>query len=201
MPYEECLRVQRALVDLRKRDEAKDTLIFVEHPPVYTLGRRRSAPDNVIDAGDVPVVQVERGGDVTFHGPGQIVGYPVFRLMEGEQDLHLVLRRIEDALISMLAQSGLQGGRKENHTGVWCRGKKLVSVGVAVRSWITFHGFALNVTTELDYFHRINPCGLESQVMSNMRDMGARELNTDVLKQQLSRAVAHAFGRRFPDAI
>ena len=136
---------------------------------------------------------------MTFHGPGQIVGYPIFRLNPWEQDLHQVLRRLEDALIQVLAKSGLEAGRKENYTGVWCAGKKLVSVGVAVRSWVTFHGFALNVTTDLAYFSRINPCGLESEVMTTMEQLGVQDLCFAMLKGRLAHAVARAFDRRFPE--
>ena len=147
--YLEALALQRRLVEQRARGEIADTLLLLEHPPVFTLGRRRDAAANVLDPGDAPVVEVERGGDVTWHGPGQLVGYPILALDEGERDLHQVLRRLEAALIAVLAACGLEGGRREGYTGVWCGGAKVASLGIAVRSWVTYHGFALNVDCDL----------------------------------------------------
>ncbi len=200
MPYLDCLEMQRDLVDARCNDEIPDMLILAEHDPVITLGRRRTASSNVLTPGDIPVVEVERGGDATFHGPGQIVGYPIFKLQPDEQDLHRVLRRIEEALVRVLAQVGLEAGPKENHTGVWCGSKKLVSVGVAVRQWVTYHGFALNVDTDLAFFERINPCGLEAQVMSSIVEMGGKVPSGLDLKEIVCREIARSFERRFPGA-
>jgi len=201
MPYEECLELQRQLVEQRKEGAIRDTLLLVEHDSVFTLGRRKTSPANVVNPGEIPVVEVERGGDVTWHGPGQIVAYPIFKLRDGERDLHKVLRKLEDALIRVLAVVGLEGGRKENHTGVWCQGKKLVSVGVAVTGWVTYHGVALNVACDLSVFGRINPCGLNAEVMSSLEDMGANTLPIEQLRALVAMELARAFGRRFPRGI
>ena len=201
MSYEACLDLQRELVEERKAGTIRDTLLLVEHDSVFTLGRRKTSPANVVNPGDIPVVEVERGGDVTWHGPGQIVAYPIFKLRDEERDLNQVLRKLEDALIRVLNVVGLQGGRKENHTGVWCQGKKLVSVGVAVTGWVTYHGIALNVACDLSAFARINPCGLDAQVMSSLEALGATSLPVDQLRALVAMEIARSFGRRFPRGI
>ncbi|MFT3697398.1 MAG: lipoyl(octanoyl) transferase LipB [Kofleriaceae bacterium] len=166
--YEDVRAYQLELVERRKLDEIPDTLILVEHPHVFTLGRKRESAQNVLAPGDVPVIEIERGGDVTYHGPGQIVAYPIVLLREGERDLHRFLRNLEEAVIKTCDQFGLEAGREPGKTGVWTNGKKLCSMGIACRKWVTFHGLALNVTTDLSYFRRINPCGFDSDVMRSL---------------------------------
>ena len=170
--YEQTRADQLELVAQRQRDEVPDTLLLVEHPHVFTLGRAAAARLNVVAPGDVPVIEIERGGDVTYHGPGQIVAYPIVLLREGpERDLHQFLRNLEQAVIRTCARFGLVADREAGKTGVWTgtdRRKKLCSMGIACRKWVTFHGLALNVTTDLAYFHRINPCGFESDVMRSL---------------------------------
>lgn len=179
-PYRDVWARQLALVEQRQRGEAPDTLLVVEHPHVFTLGRRREAHGNVLAPGDVEVIEIERGGDVTYHGPGQLVAYPIVRLGDGERDLHRFLRNLEDAVIATCARFGIAAGREPGKTGVWCgpaaRRRKLCSMGIACRKWVTFHGLALNVTTDLAYFHRINPCGFESSVMTSMAEQTAADL-------------------------
>jgi len=182
-------------VTMRQRGEGEDTLLLLEHPDVFTLGRRRTSQDNVLMPGDTPVVQVERGGDVTWHGPGQLVGYPILALHDEERDIHGVLRRLEDAMIAVLARCDLEGVRRDRFTGVWCEGRKLVSLGVAVRDWVTFHGFALNVNCSLDGFRRINPCGLESGVMGSVEALGGTVPSPEVLMDWAASEVAKAFER------
>ncbi|MBD88990.1 MAG: octanoyltransferase [Deltaproteobacteria bacterium] len=195
LEYEAALALQHELVAMRQRGEGQDTLLLLEHPNVFTLGRRRTSEQNVLMPGDIPVVQVERGGDVTWHGPGQLVGYPILALEEEERDIHAVLRRLEDAMIAVLGRCGLQAGRREKFTGVWCQGRKLVSLGVAVREWVTFHGFAINVDCGLDGFARINPCGLESQVMGSVESLGGTVPSPDELMEWAAIEVAAAFER------
>lgn len=170
--YRDAWAQQLALVEARQRDEVPDTLLVVEHPHVFTLGRRREARGNVLAAGDVEVIEIERGGDVTYHGPGQLVAYPVVLLRDGERDLHRYLRNLEEAVIATCARCGLAADREPGKTGVWCgplaERRKLCSMGIACRKWVTFHGLALNVTTDLGYFHRINPCGFEPSVMTSL---------------------------------
>ncbi|HEY3354195.1 MAG TPA: lipoyl(octanoyl) transferase LipB [Polyangia bacterium] len=197
VPYEEALALMRDLVAQRARDACPDTLVLLEHPHVFTVGRRAEAARNVLAPGDVPVVAVERGGDVTYHGPGQLVGYPILKLAEGERDLARVLRGLEEALIRALAEvPGLAAERRPGFTGVWHGGRKLGSIGVAVRDWVTYHGFALNVTTDLSYFRRINPCGLSPEVMGTVAEAVGGPVDAAALRGAVARAVAAVFGRR-----
>jgi len=180
--YREAWARQLTLVEARQHGTAPDTLLLVEHDHVFTLGRRKEAEGNVLDAGPVEVIGIERGGDVTYHGPGQLVAYPIVLLREGpERDLHKYLRNLEEAVIRTCARFDLATDREPGKTGVWMTTelgrKKLCSMGIACRKWVTFHGLALNVTTDLAYFRRINPCGFESSVMTSMAEqLGAVDL-------------------------
>lgn len=195
--YREAHARQLALVDARKQDQAQDTLLVVEHPHVITLGRGRQAWANVLAPGDVDVVPIERGGDVTYHGPGQLVAYPIVRLGEGERDLHRFLRDLERGIIRTLARHGIAAGRSPGNTGVWIEGRKIASIGIACRRWVTFHGLALNVTTDLSYFQRINPCGFQASVMTSMaRELG-RPVDMAEVKAQLAEDLGAALGRAF----
>lgn len=198
--YREVWAKQIGLVEDRQADRTIDTLVLVEHPHVFTLGRRRESAQNVLVPGDVEVIEIERGGDVTYHGPGQIVAYPILLLRDGERDLHRFLRNLEDAVIATCIHFGITtASREPGKTGVWCDDttnarRKLCSMGIACRKWVTFHGLALNVTTDLSYFSRINPCGFESRVMTSL---AAERDITDVaaVKQVLVEALARALGR------
>ena len=174
-PYRDVWARQLALVEQRQTGQAPDTLIVVEHPHVFTLGRRRESKQNVLAPGDVEVVEIERGGDVTYHGPGQLVCYPILLLEDGERDLHAFLRNMEEAVIRTCARAGVTADREPGKTGVWTTTelgrKKLCSMGIACRKWVTFHGLALNVTTDLSYFARINPCGFEASVMTSLEKL------------------------------
>lgn len=172
--YAEVLDLQRELAARRvARELAHDVLLLVEHPPVVTLGRR--AADNKLPASrdflaarGIELFEVERGGGVTFHGPGQLVGYPILDLRAYRQDLHWYLRQIEEALIRTLATYGVPAERNAGYTGVWTGGRKIASIGVHARSWVTWHGFALNVTTDLSYFDLMTPCGIDGVVMTSV---------------------------------
>ena len=170
--YRDAWQKQLALVEARQIGQAPDTLIVVEHPHVFTLGRRRDSQQNVLAPGDVPVIEIERGGDVTYHGPGQLVAYPILFLDGEERDLHKFLRNLEEAVIRTCARAGVTADREPGKTGVWTTTelgrKKLCSMGIACRKWVTFHGLALNVATDLSYFARINPCGFEASVMTSL---------------------------------
>jgi lipoyl(octanoyl) transferase len=175
LPYGPALELQRDLARRRiTREIPRDLLLLVEHPPVITLGRgshvaHLSTPREFLDAKGIEVFEIERGGDVTFHGPGQLVGYPIFDLTEHRPDLHWFLRQLEQALIVGLEPLGLKGERRSGYTGVWTGGRKLASIGVHVRQWVTWHGFALNVTTDLSYFDLIVPCGIPDVVMTSVQ--------------------------------
>lgn len=201
-PYREVYDRQLEVLGQVQRDEAPDTLILVEHPHVITLGRSRGAKQNVVAAGDVDVVEIERGGDVTYHGPGQLVAYPIVKLRDGERDLHRFLRNLEQAMIDCLAEFDLLAGRVEGKTGVWTgepgNERKLASIGIACRKWVTFHGLALNVNTDLDYFHRINPCGFDSSVMTSMNvELDQHTVDFAAVKRRLAMHLGDTLGRDF----
>ena len=200
MPYADALTLQRAVARARISGEIEqDLLLLVEHPPVVTLGRSSKerhllASPALLAARGVELFEVERGGDVTFHGPGQLVGYPIVDLKRHKQDLHWYLRQVEEALIRAVAPLGIDGERSAGFTGVWTRGRKLASIGVHARDWVTWHGFALNVTTDLAYFDLIVPCGIAAVEMTSV----ARELDTpaesrDSLEHAVRTRVAGAF--------
>ena len=197
--YGEVWELQRQLVTARQRDEIPDTLILVEHPHVITLGRATHRENLLAPAADIPTFEIERGGDVTYHGPGQLVGYPIFLLREPERDLHVYLRNLEEALIRALACFDLPSGRKESWTGVWSAGgdRKLASIGVAVKRWVTLHGFALNVSTDLARFAAINPCGLDAVTMASMESLLGRAVAFPAVKAAVRDAVAAVFERQF----
>jgi lipoyl(octanoyl) transferase len=168
VPYAEALQWQRDLAQARiERRLPHDLLLLLEHPPVVTLGRNSQAAHLLATAG-VDVFEVERGGDVTFHGPGQLVGYPIIDLTAYKQDLHWYLRTLEQTLIAALEAFGIPAERHPGYTGVWTRGKKIASIGVHVKKWVTWHGFALNVTTDLTHFDRIVPCGIPGVEMTSV---------------------------------
>lgn len=166
--YRDALAWQRRLAHERiARRLPHDLLLLLEHPPVVTLGRG-SDRAHLLATADMDVVEIERGGDVTYHGPGQLVGYPILDLHAHRTDLHWYLRSLEAALIRALELLGLEAGRREGLTGVWTRGRKIASIGVHVKQWVTWHGFALNVTTDLSAFDRIVPCGISGVVMTSI---------------------------------
>ena len=195
--YRQVWTLQQELVAQRQRGEIEDTLVLVEHPDVITLGRRLSAPANVVAPGDIPVVEIERGGDVTYHGPGQLVGYPILALDGDERDLHAYLRNLEEALIGVCADVGLAGGRKAGWTGVWIGERKVASLGIAVRKWVTMHGFALNVSTDLARFAAINPCGLDAAVMTSLARECGRAVTLDEVKPLAVARLSSVLGRDF----
>jgi len=178
VPYREALAWQRALAEDRIAGRlSHDVLLLLEHPPVVTLGRN-SHSEHLLQAEGIDVLEVERGGDVTFHGPGQLVGYPILDLGDYKKDLHWYLRTLEQALIDALAILHIPAERRPGFTGVWTRGRKIGSIGVHVKQWVTWHGFALNVTTDLAHFDRIVPCGIQGVEMTSVereRGGGSRE--------------------------
>lgn len=178
MGYREAHALQRALCDRRASgDLPSDLLLLLEHDRTITLGRGTRAASlplstAALEARGLEVVEVERGGDVTWHGPGQLVGYPILKLTEHQPDLHWYLRQVEEALLRGLADLGLVAGRHPGQTGVWIRGRKIASIGIHVRQWVTTHGFALNVSNAFEDFGLIVPCGIPGVEMTSV----AREL-------------------------
>jgi len=196
MGYGEAFERQRALVDQRKRAEIPDQFLVVEHPPTITMGRNGHmenllAREEVLERAGVAFHHTDRGGDITYHGPGQIVGYPILDLREWKRDVGAYVRAIEQVIIDALSDFGLAGERVPGMTGVWVRGAKIAAIGVHISRWVTSHGFALNVSTDLSYFQYIVPCGLIKPVTS-MATLGVMARRQDVIE----RLVVH-FGRVF----
>jgi lipoyl(octanoyl) transferase len=197
-PYGEVLEYQRELRRRRIEGETtEDVLLLVEHPSVVTLGRRTRPTSLPIPADQlrrrgVEVHEVERGGDVTFHGPGQLVGYPILDLRNHRPDLHWYLRSLEDVLIQALGRLGIEADRNPGLTGVWTAGRKIASIGIHVKQWVTLHGFALNVTTDLDPFDLIVPCGIKQVVMTSVASELLRG-DADVLASEVRAGVVEAF--------
>lgn len=200
LAFNEALELQRA-VSLARISGAvpDDVLLLVEHPPVVTLGRSTKG-DNLqisealLSVRGVERFEIERGGDATFHGPGQLVGYPIIDLKQHTQDLHWYLRQMEEALIVALATIGLPAGRVAKYTGVWIDDRKIASIGVHARDWVTRHGFALNVTTDLSYFDLFIPCGIADVVMTSIeKELGNASPSFGHMQQQTATAFAHVF--------
>jgi lipoyl(octanoyl) transferase len=208
MAYAEALELQRAAARARISGAVPhDLLLLVEHEPVVTMGRTAkqqnlTASAELLAARGVSLFEVERGGDVTYHGPGQLVGYPIVDLKRHRQDLHWYLRQVEQALIVALGEHAIQGERSAGYTGVWTRGvaggashppRKVASIGVHARDWVTWHGFALNVTTELSYFDLIVPCGIAGVDMTSI----SRELGAPLTMRTAEDSAVRGFGAVF----
>jgi len=190
--YAQALSWQEELVRQRCQGESEDTLLLLEHPPVFTLGRGGDER-HLLNPRQVPVHRVGRGGDVTFHGPGQLVGYPILDLTCRGRDVHVYLRSLEAVLIAVLAEYGLRAQRKDGITGVWVGEKKIASIGVGVRRWVTYHGFALNVDPDLSYFADIVPCGLPGVRMTSMAQQLARPVALAAVKAAVAQTFADYF--------
>jgi lipoate-protein ligase B len=184
--YVDTWNLQRKLVDLRTRGMLADTLVLVQHPHIFTVGK--AVPGDLPhQIGGVPVLRVERGGKWTYHGPKQLVGYPILDLSSRERDIHRYLRNIEETIILTLDEFRIGAGRREGQTGVWVRDKKVASIGAAVRNWTTFHGFALNVNTDLSYFTLIEPCGMPSSSITSMKEILRSVVDFEVVRAAIVR--------------
>ena len=165
VPYGKALEYQESLLAKRIAEEVPDSLILLEHPPTITTGRKGNTGNLLVrkeylEKHGISFVHASRGGDITFHGPGQIVGYPILNLKNHEMDIRKHLRSIEEVIIRTLGDFGIEGRRIDGVTGVWVKRSKIASIGIAIRKWVTYHGFALNVSTNLDYFELILSCGI-----------------------------------------
>ena len=192
--YRLALAVQEQIVQRKQSESSADVILFLEHPHVFTLGRG-GEESNVLTAGDVPVLRTGRGGDVTYHGPGQLVVYPIVDLRSKlRKDVHRYVRNLELSAIRTLEDFGLRGTRRPPYTGIWIGDKKIAAIGVAVRRCITFHGLALNVNTDLQYFKRIIPCGLAwADVTSLEKELGAPQ-DMNLVRERFLRHFVDVFG-------
>lgn len=192
VPYAEALALQRALVEDRRAARIDDVLLLVEHPHVLTLGARgdRShilASPEVLSARGIEVHETGRGGDITYHGPGQIVGYPIIDLTPDRLDVHRYVRDLEETVIRAVGDLGIKAARISGLTGAWVGREKLASIGVRIARWITSHGFALNVTTNLEYFNLIVPCGIEDCAVTSLARLGCEASRFEVEDRLMTR--------------
>ena len=188
--YKETWDLQKSLHQFRAENKIGDLLLLLEHPHTYTLGKTADK-NNLIGSNDylserkISVFDIDRGGDITYHGPGQIVGYPILNLTDWIQDTHKYLRALEQVIINVCIDYGLQGKRVEKYTGVWLDEKKICAIGIKVSRWITMHGFAFNVNTDLDYFSGIIPCGISDKQVTSLKHELKREINTQEIKEKI----------------
>jgi lipoate-protein ligase B len=188
--YEKAYSFQKDLLERRIRGEVPDTLILLEHEPVFTVGRSGSA-ENILLTDEERIVEgidlreVDRGGDVTYHGPGQVVAYPVFDLNGYGRDVHRFIRSLEEVIIRVLDSYDLSARRIAGFTGVWVGEKKIASIGIGVRKWVSFHGLSLNVAPEMRHFSFINPCGLDSGRMTSMKELLERDVSVTEVQEKV----------------
>jgi lipoyl(octanoyl) transferase len=196
--YKDAWDLQKSVHQLRYENKIDDVLFLLEHPHTYTLGKTADKENLVgdkkyLDENKIAVYDIDRGGDITYHGPGQIVGYPIISLTNWQQDTHKYLRAIEDVLIKVCAEYNLQGSRVDKYTGVWLDDRKICAIGIKVSRWITMHGFAFNVNTDLNLFNGIIPCGISDKDVTSLN----RELKKDVSLNEVKEKIIHHFDNVF----
>jgi lipoate-protein ligase B len=191
--YDDALAMQTEMLAARIDERIGDTLLMMEHPHVFTLGRGADEGFIVSNTNGVPIRRVSRGGQVTYHGPGQLIGYPILKLEGRDRDVTKYLRSLEAAMIDALAKFDIDAGRRNAMTGVWVRARKIASIGVGIRRWTTWHGFALNVSTDLSYFDSIVPCGIDGCRMTSV----CEETNRAVSLHEFASAMRESFARVF----
>jgi lipoyl(octanoyl) transferase len=200
VPYGEALEMQKALVEERRAGRVANLLLLLQHPPVITLGVRGgsrahvTASDALLASRGIEVHEAGRGGDVTYHGPGQIVGYPILDLRPHRCDVHRYVRDLEDVMIRVCADYGVAAGRVAGMSGAWVGADKIGAIGVRISRWITSHGFAFNVNTRLDDFHLIVPCGIADRGVTSLQKLTGRALSIDEVENRITRRFAEVFG-------
>jgi len=202
VPYDEALALQRTLVEERKADRIPDLLLLLQHPPVITLGVKGdggrsnvvATPERLSELG-IAVEETGRGGDVTYHGPGQIVGYPILDLRPDRQDVHRYVRDLEEVMIRTCADYGLDAGRIAGLTGTWIGAEKIGAIGVRISRWITSHGFAFNVSTRLDHFQLIVPCGIADRGVTSLEKATGRVIPIAEVEERMIEHFASVFDR------
>ncbi|QQS46329.1 MAG: lipoyl(octanoyl) transferase LipB [Acidobacteriota bacterium] len=205
VPYADAHELQQRLVDLRKRDEIEDRLLLLEHPHVITLGRAAKREHILIDAAmreqfGVELHDTGRGGDVTYHGPGQAVGYPIIKLAPDRCDVRRYVRDIEEVMIRAAADYGVEACRIDGLTGIWVGGDKLGAIGVRISRWVTMHGFAFNVNTDLSYFQLIVPCGISDHGVTSLAQLLGRNLDLREVSERLARHFGDVFNREMVES-
>jgi lipoyl(octanoyl) transferase len=192
--YQAALTLQNAMVAARHAGAIGDTLLLLEHPHVFTLGRGADERFLLDRDSEVPVYRVSRGGQVTYHGPGQLVGYPILKLEGRDRDVHRYLRNLEEAMIRALADCGIEATRRDGLTGIWVGTKKIGSIGVGIKRWTTCHGFALNVCPDLSYFSGIVPCGIDGCEMTSIQTLAGKSISVDEFATTMRSRFVEVFG-------
>lgn len=192
--YQEAWNIQRNLFQKRLDNNIKDTLLLLEHPHTYTLGKSTDKAnlllsDRELKEKNISVYDIDRGGDITYHGPGQIVGYSIIDLSKWEMDTHKYLRALEEVIIQTLLQFGVNAERNKDHTGVWVNDKKICAIGVKVSRWITMHGFALNLNTDMNLFKGIVPCGIDDKGVVSLKEV----LDTNIDVEKIKNIITEKF--------
>ncbi|MDP2969965.1 MAG: lipoyl(octanoyl) transferase LipB [Deltaproteobacteria bacterium] len=200
MDYKEAWDLQHTLWSRRVEGKVPDLLLFTEHPHVITLGRRGNrshlkVSKEVMDAMKIPIFHVERGGDVTYHGPGQMVVYPILNLKDYGYRLIRYVSQLEEVILSVLRDFGIEGKKDLSNRGVWAEDDKIASIGVAIKRWVSFHGIALNYATDLKYFELINPCGLEGVKMTSMERILGKKISRERLFDRIASHFLQVFQR------
>lgn len=198
MRYKKAYELQLELIKKRAAGEIPDTLILVEHPPVFTIGssgtdEHISVSRDFLESSGIEVFETNRGGDITYHGPGQIVAYPILNLKEHKQDLHWLLRQYEEVTIRLLEKYGITARRIDGLTGVWVGDEKITAIGVGVRRWVSYHGFAFNVNPNLEHFSYIIPCGIRDKGVTSLSKLQGEEMDMDEMRKKVIKYFAEVF--------
>ena len=197
--YQEIYQLQKELVSRRTAGEIEDQLLIVEHPPVFTIGKS-GGEDNILVSEEeleekgIEVYEINRGGNITYHGPGQIVVYPIFDLNQYKKDLHWYLRQLEEVVIQLLAKYDIKAGRKKGLTGVWVGEEKIAAIGVAAKRWVTYHGVSFNYDLNLDHFDLIHPCGIEDKGIASLEELLSFLPTKEELHHSFIESFAQVFG-------
>ena len=196
--YENAWDTQKAMMEERKRDVIPDTLLLCEHPHTYTLGKVADranliSSDDYLEKNGISVFEIDRGGDITYHGPGQLVGYPIIDLAKWRKDTHLYLRTLEQTIMDVCTYYGLEASRNEKYTGVWIEDRKICAIGIKISKWVTMHGFAFNVNTDLNLYSGIIPCGISDKEVTSLQ----KELNRSVDFDKVKKLVVDSFRKNF----
>lgn len=196
--YQEAWNLQKEILDIRYKNEIPDVLFLLEHPHTYTLGKVADknhliSSSQYLKENKISIYDIDRGGDITYHGPGQIVGYPIISLNEWERDTHKYLRALEEVLIRVCTEFGLIATRNSKYTGVWIENKKIAAIGIKVSRWITMHGFAFNVNTDLSLFQGIVPCGITDKEVTSLQKELDKEMDVNQLKELIFKNFIEVF--------
>ena len=207
VPYADGLELQRRLVEDRKADRISDTLLLLQHPHVLTVGVKKDGKEHILATPErlsslnVDVFETGRGGDVTYHGPGQLVGYPIIDLNPDRRDVHKYVRDLEEVMIRVCADYGLSADRVKGFSGAWIKDEKIGAIGVRISRWITSHGFAFNVNTNLDHFSLIVPCGISNRGVTSLQKATARDLSVADAEDAVIRHFCDVFQRQTPNGV